>query len=44
MKVIYHALKSVAHYTPSITAARKLRGVAVLEGWRKGCLTEVRVV
>ena len=31
MKVIYHALKSVANYTPSIKAARKLRGDAVLE-------------
>lgn len=30
MKVIYHALKSVANYTPSIKAARKLRGDAVL--------------
>lgn len=30
MKVIYHALTSVADSTPSITAARKLRGDAVL--------------
>lgn len=26
MKVIYHALKSVADYTASITAAREFRG------------------
>lgn len=30
MKVIYHALKSTADYTLSITAARKFRGDAVL--------------
>jgi hypothetical protein len=30
MKVIYHTLTSMANSTPSITAARKLRGDVVL--------------
>lgn len=36
MKVICHALTSVADSTPSIMAAKKLRGDAVLVGGARG--------